>query len=69
MAAKVIKITKVPTTVRLEPETLQEILHYLKVEKSSLNKFVYAKVHEFIKEYRQRHPEQVPRRICSVSHS
>jgi hypothetical protein len=55
----------VQTTIRMDPDMLREIQYYLSLEGKSLSKFVGEKLAQFLEEYRQAHPERVPRGLSN----
>lgn len=53
----------VQSSVRTDKEQLYEAQYYLNLEGISMNKFWQTKLREFLEDYRQQHPERVPRGV------
>lgn len=51
---------KLQTTVRVDPDIFREGQYYLRLEGMSFTKFVMDALEEYVREYREAHPECVP---------
>jgi hypothetical protein len=59
----------VQSTIRFEAELLREAQYYLSLEDISVNKFMTERLQEFVRDYRQAHPDRVPGGVKSCNES